>query len=57
MLFTIGLRDELANTGVRVQLVLPASTDLDRCSHSREGVDDPDFAEKILTEVRKRIDQ
>ena len=27
MLFTIGLRDELANTGVRVQLVLPASTD------------------------------
>ena len=25
MLFTIGLRDELANTGVRVQLVLPAS--------------------------------
>ena len=27
MLFTLGLRDELANTGVRVQLVLPASTD------------------------------
>jgi uncharacterized protein len=27
MLFTIGLRDELANTGIRVQLVLPASTD------------------------------
>jgi short-subunit dehydrogenase len=27
MLFTIGLRDELANTKVRVQLVLPASTD------------------------------
>jgi short-subunit dehydrogenase len=27
MLFTIGLHDELANTGVRVQLVLPASTD------------------------------
>jgi uncharacterized protein len=27
MLFTIGLRDELANTNVRVQLVLPASTD------------------------------
>jgi uncharacterized protein len=27
MLFTIGLRDELASTGVRVQLVLPASTD------------------------------
>jgi uncharacterized protein len=27
MLFTIGLRDELANSGVRVQLVLPASTD------------------------------
>jgi hypothetical protein len=27
MLFTIGLRDELANTGVRKQLVLPASTD------------------------------
>jgi short-subunit dehydrogenase len=27
MLFTIGLRDELANTRVRVQLVLPASTD------------------------------
>lgn len=26
MLYTIGLRDELANTGVRVQLVLPAST-------------------------------
>ncbi len=29
MLFTIGLRDELANTGVRVQLVLPSSTDTD----------------------------
>jgi hypothetical protein len=27
LLFTIGLRDELANTGVRVQLVVPASTD------------------------------
>ncbi len=27
MLFTIGLRDELKNTKVRVQLVLPASTD------------------------------
>jgi short-subunit dehydrogenase len=27
MLFTIGLRDELASTNVRVQLVLPASTD------------------------------
>ena len=27
MLFTIGLRDELAGTNVRVQLVLPASTD------------------------------
>jgi short-subunit dehydrogenase len=27
MLFTIGLHDEHANTGVRVQLVLPASTD------------------------------
>ncbi len=27
MLFTIGLRDELAASGVRVQLVLPASTD------------------------------
>ncbi|MDR3615957.1 MAG: SDR family oxidoreductase [Candidatus Obscuribacterales bacterium] len=27
MLFTIGLRDELADTGIRVQLVLPASTD------------------------------
>lgn len=27
MLFTLGLRDELANTGVRVQLVLPATTD------------------------------
>jgi hypothetical protein len=26
MLFTIGLRDELANTNVRVQLVLPATT-------------------------------
>ncbi len=26
MLYTIGLRDELASTGVRVQLVLPAST-------------------------------
>lgn len=26
MLYTIGLRDELANTAVRVQLVLPAST-------------------------------
>jgi len=27
MLFTTGLHDELASTGVRVQLVLPASTD------------------------------
>jgi uncharacterized protein len=27
MLFTLGLRDELANTGVRVQLVLPATTE------------------------------
>ncbi len=27
MLFTIGLRDELANTKVRVQLVFPATTD------------------------------
>ncbi len=26
MLFTLGLRDELAKTGIRVQLVLPAST-------------------------------
>ncbi len=25
-LYTLGLRDELANTGVRVQVVLPAST-------------------------------
>jgi hypothetical protein len=27
MLFTLGLRDELVNTKVRVQLVLPATTD------------------------------
>ena len=44
MLFTIGLRDELKNTKVRVQLVLPASTDTEIWDVASIGVHNLDPA-------------
>jgi short-subunit dehydrogenase len=50
MLFTIGLRDELANTGVRVQLVLPASTDTEIWDIAGIGVQNLDPATVMSAE-------
>jgi short-subunit dehydrogenase len=44
MLFTIGLRDELADTGIRVQLVLPASTNTEIWDVAGFGVQNLDPA-------------
>lgn len=50
MLFTIGLRDELANTNVRVQLVLPASTDTEIWDVAGIGVHNLDPATVMSAE-------
>jgi short-subunit dehydrogenase len=50
MLFTIGLRDELANTNVRVQLVLPASTDTEIWDVAGIGVHNRDPATVMSVE-------
>jgi len=50
MLFTIGLRDELAHTGVRVQLVLPASTDTEIWDVAGIGVQNLDPATVMTAE-------
>jgi short-subunit dehydrogenase len=50
MLFTIGLRDELANTRVRVQLVLPASTDTEMWDVAGIGVKNLDPATVMSAE-------
>lgn len=50
MLFTIGLRDELANSGVRVQLVLPASTDTEIWDVAGIGVQNLDPATVMSAE-------
>lgn len=50
MLFTIGLRDELLNTKVRVQLVLPASTDTEIWDVAGFGVHNLDPATVMSAE-------
>ena len=50
MPFTIGLRDELANTNVRVQLVLPASTDTEIWAVAGIGVHNLDPATVMSVE-------
>jgi short-subunit dehydrogenase len=50
MLFTIGLRDELVNTKVRVQLVLPASTDTEIWDVAGIGVHNLDPATVMSAE-------
>jgi uncharacterized protein len=50
MLFTMGLRDELANTKVRVQLVLPASTDTEIWDVAGIGVHNLDPATVMSAE-------
>jgi uncharacterized protein len=50
MLFTIGLRDELADTGVRVQLVQPAATDTEIWEVSGVGVKNLDQATVMSAE-------
>jgi uncharacterized protein len=54
MLFTIGLRDELAGTGVRVQLVLPASTDTEIWDVAGVGVQSLD--PKTVMSVENCVD-
>lgn len=50
VIFTIGLRDELANTNVRVQLVLPASTDTEIWDVAGIGVHNLDPATVMSVE-------
>lgn len=50
MLYTIGLRDELAKTGIRVQLVLPASTATEIWEVAGIGVENLDAATVMSAE-------
>jgi len=50
LLYTIGLRDELANTGVRVQAVLPSNTYTELWEVSGMGIDSVDPATVMPTD-------